>query len=41
MRHNADQQYLPGFWNVVAGGFVQVPHMAYSLALDVKSCVFW
>ena len=36
MRDNADQQYLPGFWSVVAGGFVQVSHMAYSLASDGK-----
>ena len=36
MQDNAGQQYLPGFWCGVAGGFVQGPRMAYSSALDVK-----
>ena len=36
MQENAGQRYLPGFWCGVAGGFVQGPRMAYSLASDVK-----
>ena len=36
MQDNAGQQYLPGFWCGVAGGFVQGPHVAYSSASDVK-----
>ena len=36
MQDNAGQQYLPGFWCGVAGGFVQGPHVAYSAASDVK-----
>ena len=30
MQDNVGQQYLPGFWCGVAGGFVQGSHMAYS-----------
>ena len=37
MQDNAGQQYLPGCWCGVAGGFVQGHHMAYSSALEVKS----
>ena len=40
MQDNAGQQFPPGFWCGVAGGFVQGPHMAYSLALDAKSFAF-
>ena len=40
MQDNAGQQYLPGFWCGVPGGFVQAPHMAYSSASDVKSFAF-
>ena len=40
MQDNAGQQYLPGFWCGVAGGFVQGSYMAYSSASDVKSFAF-
>ena len=40
MQDNAGQQYLPGCWCGVAGGFVQGHHMAYSSALEVKSFAF-
>ena len=36
MQDIAGQQYLAGFWCRVARDFVQGPHMAYSLASDVK-----
>ena len=38
MQDNASQQYLPGFWCGVAGGFKQGPHM--NSASDVKLFAF-